>query len=69
MPWLLVAIAAFANEFYDYSQMEAPQDRKISFGEEATSDIWNTLLLPTLFLLIARFWPEWLTGKAGKEKE
>ena len=31
--------------------------------DEAVRDIWNTLLLPSVLLLIARFFPEWLTGK------
>ncbi len=68
VPWLFVAVAAFANEFYDFSQIDAPQDRKISYIDEAVSDIWNTLLLPTLFLMIARFWPDWLTGKADGDR-
>jgi len=69
VPWLFVAFAAFANEFYDYSVVQAPQNREPVYFDEAVSDIWNTLLLPTLFLVIARFWPNWLTGSVAKNRK
>lgn len=69
VPWLFVVFAAFANEFYDYSVVQAPHNREAGYFDEAISDIWNTLLLPTLFLVIARFWPGWLTASPKKQGE
>ncbi|WP_417594838.1 hypothetical protein [Parasphingorhabdus sp.] len=70
IPWLVVVAAAFANEFYDYTHLgETFEKYSKYYHEEAIRDIWNTLLLPTLFLLIAKFWPTWLTGKHPADKE
>jgi hypothetical protein len=54
-PWLVVAALAVANEWYDY-RYEIWPDR----GEqraESVRDAWNTLLLPTLIMLLVRFVP------------
>jgi len=64
LPWLFVAVAACANEYHDYGfAPDTPEGRSV-YMDEAIRDIWNTLLLPSLLLLIARFWPNWLTKKA-----
>jgi hypothetical protein len=55
LPWLVVFVLVVANEYYDY-RYEVWPDR----GEqraESIRDAWNTLLLPTLILLLARFVP------------
>ena len=56
-PWPLLVIAAIviANEVYDY-RYEVWPDRAIQRAE-SYRDIWNTLLLPTILLLIVRFVP------------
>lgn len=64
VPWLCVAVAALANEIYDYSMVADVFHKTPAFFDGAVRDIWNTLLLPSLLLVIARFWPNWLTGKA-----
>tara|TARA_R110001606_G_scaffold301067_3_gene448742 strand:- start:2837 stop:3187 length:351 start_codon:yes stop_codon:yes gene_type:complete len=63
IPWLFVVIAALANEYYDYAYVPKASHGNQEYYDEAIRDIWNTLLLPTLFLMIARFRPKWLTGK------
>ena len=61
-PWLVVLLLVVANEYYDY-RYETWPDR----GEqraEAVRDTWNTLLLPTLVMLLVRFAPR-LFGASG----
>lgn len=64
MPWFLVVVAVLANEYYDYIFARDALVGSRALYDEAFRDIWNTLLLPSLFLVIARFWPNWLIGKA-----
>jgi hypothetical protein len=56
-PWLAVAAAVLANEAYDF-QYEIWPTREEQFFE-SVKDLWNTMLLPTVLLLLARFTP-WL---------
>ncbi len=65
IPWLLVGVVALINEYSDYSNFPEASHVRQEFYDEAIRDIWNTLLLPSALLLIARFWPRWLTGKTG----
>ncbi len=69
VPWFFVAAAALANEYYDYSFVPEPLHAEQIYVDEAISDIWNTLLLPSLLLVIARFWPRWLTGSPVQDRE
>lgn len=69
VPWLFVVFAALANEYYDYTVVPAPLNSGPAYFNGAIGDVWNTLLLPTLFLVIARFWPNWLTARAEKNHE
>lgn len=69
IPWLFVAAAALANEYYDYAFVPEALHGDPEYYDEAVRDIWNTLLLPSAFLLIAKFWPNWLTGKADADSE
>ena len=55
LPWLLVLILVLANEYHDYGY-EIWRDRVAQRGE-AMRDTWNTMLLPTLLLLLARYAP------------
>ncbi len=63
IPWIFVVTVALANEYYDYSYVPETLNDKKEYYDEAVRDIWNTLLLPSLFLVIARFCPSWITGK------
>ena len=65
IPWLLVLVAAFANEAYDF-QYEIWPDRDVQL-QGGIRDIWNTMLLPTLLLALARFYPRVFTGKPAAE--
>jgi hypothetical protein len=56
-PWLAVAAAVVANEYYDF-QYEVWPTREEQFFE-GVKDLWNTMLLPTVLLLLARYTP-WL---------
>lgn len=62
-PWLFAFSAAIANEYVDM-QSAGVTEAAIAYAEaESIHDLWNTMILPTLFFLIARFWPSWLVGK------
>lgn len=72
-PWLAVLAAATVNEYLDFQYVGDSEAAILAFKEESFRDMWNTMLLPTVFLFIARFWPRWMTGKpkvpkAGKKK-
>jgi hypothetical protein len=54
-PWLAVAAAVLANEVYDFQYEEWPTRRDQLL--ESVKDGWNTMLLPTVILLLARFAP------------
>jgi hypothetical protein len=54
-PWAAVAAAALANEAYDF-QYEIWVERRGQFLE-SVKDVWNTMLLPTVILLLTRFAP------------
>jgi len=69
VPWFFVVVAALANEYYDYSVVPKSLNGDRTYYDAAVRDIWNTLLLPSLFLVIARFWPTWLTGRAKTDGE
>ena len=53
-PWLVVLAFALTNEWLDMNR-----DNLIEPWEEAAAlhDLWNSMLLPTLLLLVARFAP------------
>jgi hypothetical protein len=60
-PWLVVLGAEFANEVYDYTYEVWP-DRDIQFAE-GLRDMWNTMVMPSLILLLARYAPNFLVGR------
>jgi hypothetical protein len=53
-PWLAVLLFALANEYLDMHR-----DNLVEEWEKAASlhDLWNTMLLPTVLLLVVRFAP------------
>ena len=61
LPWLVVLIAAVANEYHDLG-LETWPDRDVQWAE-SIKDAWNTMLLPTALMLLARFAPRLMTGK------
>src|SRR5947209_1040154 len=61
-PWLVVAGVEFANEVYVYTYETWP-DRDIQFAE-GLRDMWNTMVLPSLLLLLARYAPRLLVGRS-----
>lgn len=63
-PWLVVLGAEFANEVYDYNYEVWP-DRDIQFAE-GLRDMWNTMVLPTLLMLLARFAPWLFVGRQAE---
>lgn len=67
IPWLFAAAVALGNEYSDYSTASAAYDIGNELYDEAVRDVWNTLLLPSVLLLIARFRPDWLTGKPDRQ--
>ena len=74
-PWLVVLGLVAANEYYDYLYEVWPD--RAEQRAEAIRDIWNTLLLPTLILLLARFVPRLFAapgasaeaGEPGRERD
>jgi hypothetical protein len=60
-PWLVVLGVEFANEVYDYTYEVWP-DRDIQLAE-GLRDMWNTMVVPTLLLVLARCAPRVLTGR------
>jgi hypothetical protein len=62
-PWLIALIAVAANEYYDLAYEVWPQ-REMQFAE-GLKDGWNTMLMPTLLMLLARFAPR-LFDRSGK---
>ncbi len=64
-PWPLlgVLIAALANEYLDYQRItENPVLINLA-QDEAYQDMWNTMLIPIGLMLVARYFPNWLTGR------
>jgi hypothetical protein len=60
-PWLIVLALALTNEWLDMHR-----DNLVEDWEKAAAlhDLWNTMLLPTLLLLVVRFAPR-LTSRVG----
>lgn len=62
-PWLAVLAAELANEYYDYSYEVWPtRDEQFL---ESVRDVWNTMLIPTVVLITARWVPALLVGRAS----
>ncbi len=68
IPWLFVAAVALANEYYDYAFVPEALHGNPDYYEEAVRDVWNTLLLPSVLLVIAKFYPNWLTDRLDRDK-
>jgi hypothetical protein len=62
VPWLVVLGAVIVNEYYDLTYEYWPN--RADQWAESVKDGWNTLLLPTALMLLARFLPNLLTGRS-----
>lgn len=63
LPWLAVLALELVNEANDYFFEIWPNEVPQQFGEIA-KDIALTMALPTLMLVVARYWPHLLVGRA-----
>jgi hypothetical protein len=55
LPWLLILAAALANEWWDLTYEIWPTRQEQ--WAESVRDAWNTMLLPTILFLLARYAP------------
>ena len=56
-PWLALLAAVLANEYYDLTyEIWPPEERQRQYLE-GVRDLWNTMLVPTLLMLLCRFAP------------
>ena len=62
-PWLVVLGAEMANEIYDYTYEVWPGDERRIQLAEGIRDLWNTMVIPSLILLVARYAPALLVGR------
>jgi thiol:disulfide interchange protein len=60
-PWLCVLAVALAGEVWDLGDSFAKSERLDFY--ESLKDLWNTMLVPTLLVLLARY--SALFGKRG----
>lgn len=65
IPWLLLVGATLANEAYDLTNEIWPGRHRYFQWSESVHDFWNTMLAPTVLLLLASFWAEgrWMSGE------
>ncbi len=62
IPWLIVLALTVLNEASDFRLNTLSGDPYDVRVQVAVHDLWNSMLLPTLLLMVARFWPRLLTG-------
>lgn len=60
IPWLCALVAILVNEWADLSLLKGPLESWQVDG--GVHDFWNTMLLPTVLFLLARFAPRYVTG-------
>lgn len=66
-PWLLVLLAALANEWWDLTfEIWPTRDQQ---WQESIRDVWNTMLLPTTLLVLSRFAPGLLVRKRPRSAD
>lgn len=53
-PWLFVLAVEVVNEYFDIRNAAASGDPDVAWSE-SLKDIWNTMLWPTVLLLIGRY--------------
>lgn len=66
LPWIAALTIAVVNEYFDY-QGVGPSEESIAYYRAAAwHDLWNTMLLPSLLFLLARFWPTIFSNRLTK---
>ncbi len=65
-PWVAVFVTAIANEYVDYQRAGDTEVSKAIFKAEGYKDMWNTMIIPTALLLIARYLPGWMIGRSDR---
>lgn len=63
LPWLVLVAALLANEVADLREPGRPIEEWQVLG--SIKDSWNTLLLPTLLMLLARYAPRLVARPAA----
>ena len=64
IPWVAVLLVLVGNEWLDLTEPGRPIEEWQVLG--GLRDVWNTMAVPTILLVIARFAPSLLTGRKGK---
>lgn len=64
VPLLILLAAVGANEWFDLTYEIWPSHHRALQFEESIHDAWNTMLLPTVLLLLSRLRPELLVRRA-----
>ncbi len=67
-PWLILLVAAMGNEAYDLAYETWPDPERERQIAEGIRDIWNTMLLPTLLLILCRWAPRLFVRDASPEE-
>ena len=62
LPWLCVLLLAIANEYADIHRDDLVEDWELPASQH---DLWNTMLLPSVLLVVARFAPRLMVRRAG----
>jgi hypothetical protein len=65
-PWLFLLLAVGANEWFDLNYETWPGSERDRQFEESIRDAWNTMLIPTLLLLLSRCAPRLLVPPAAE---
>lgn len=70
-PWFAVLLAAIANEYLDYQRVGETEASIALFQAEGMRDMWNTMVIPSALMIIARFRPNWMVGgvRSSGERE
>ena len=66
LPWAVVLAFAVGNEWLDAFADDVVEQWELDSG---LHDLWNTMLLPTLLLLLVRFVPALFAPKAPEPAE
>ncbi|MBV8687581.1 MAG: hypothetical protein JOZ90_17525 [Alphaproteobacteria bacterium] len=61
LPWLAVLLAEGINEYYDLAYEIWPN--RGDQWAESVRDMWNTMLIPTLLFVLARWAPAAFAGR------
>lgn len=63
LPWIAALVVVLLNEYIDYQNIGSSEKSIARYKAAAWHDMWNTMLLPTVLILLARYWPRLLSHK------